>query len=127
MVETLIALASVVSYMAMGAWTFGYSAANMAANYNAKNGYYDVRQGEWYHDELPVWFATAFWPVYLTFNIILGKLLLALVAAGDKRAVKSYEARKVRIQLEERIRVEQQRIEQEVTEEVEETLRQRTA
>lgn len=126
MVDILIALACVLSYLAIGAWTFGYSAASWAADHNLKNENAG-REGSYYHDEPGPWFAAANWPVYLLIHFILGKMLFALVRAGDARVVKNFEARRVRIELEKRIRVEQERIEREVTEEVEEALQQRTA
>lgn len=126
MVDILIALGSVVSYMAIGAWTFGYSSASWAASYNLERGH-DARDGSYYHDEPGAWCAAVFWPFFLPFHFVFNKMLRALASVGDKQVVKSYESRKVRIQLEERIRVEQERIEREVTEEVEATLRQRNA
>jgi hypothetical protein len=110
MIYLIIAL-STLGYIAMASWTFGYVAGKLAAN----KGVHD----RWFYDEPQPWFAGVFWPGALLFSLFF----MRLVRLGTKFGVETIEAKKVRIKLEEKIRVEQEKIEKEAESEIEEALR----
>ena len=119
----LIVIATIVSYSAVGAWVWGYWCAHLANQYNIEHDNPHnaswAREPKWYYDTpMPVG-AAVFWPVYMLFHLLLGKFFVWLATLGEKRAVKGQKAKRLRIELEKKIRIEQERIEREVEKEIE--------
>ena len=110
-----IIIAGVLSYATVGSWTFGYMAGVWAKENNHQDNYY--------YDEPGPWFAGIFWPI--TFLIFL--FCLPLVEYSTRVGIKKVERRRVRIELEKRIRVEQEKAQQEIEAELEEELRNEAA
>lgn len=115
-------VASILTYSAIGVWTFGFYAARAAGHYNIEHGY-DSRSAGHYYDEPETWFCAILWPLYLIFIIALKHGYAFLWNHGEKRGEKMIEAKKVRIAEMKRIRVEQEKAEREAQEEIEEALR----
>lgn len=107
----IIATAGVAAYLIIAAWTFGYCAGKWAEEEEKYKG--------WYYDEPPTYIAAAFFPIYLLFAFVLRPV----VNLGERRGVKSVQARKLRVVLEKKIRVEQEKFEKEAAEEIEAELR----
>src|SRR5262249_26455735 len=118
----LIVIASLLAYFFIACWMWGFCCARFAGNYNIVNRGAE-RQPSWYYDENAPRWAAVFWPFYVLFALFFGKTIKWLAKSGEKRGHKSYKARKVRIALEQKIQIEQERIEREAEAEVEETLR----
>lgn len=119
--EALIVIGSVLAYIMVGAWTFGWHCAKCAGEYNIK---YDCnREPSYYNDEPPPYLAAMFWPIYLVFFILLSNTISFFVKSGEKRGKNSYKNRRLRIALEKKIRIEQQKIEEEAEDEIEEAMR----
>lgn len=110
----LIALA-VLAYVTVASWTFGYMAGKWAKEKDHSHNYY--------YDEPGPWFAGALWPITLLFSLIF----MRLVKHGTNVGVRTVEARRVRIELERKIRVEQEKIQKEIEEELEVELRKQHA
>jgi hypothetical protein len=106
----LIALGA-LAYVTMGSWTFGYMAGKWAKENDHRHDYY--------YDEPGPWFAGIFWPIVLLFSLVF----MRLVKFGTKQGVKTIENQRVRIELERKIRVEQEKIQHEIEAELEEELR----
>ena len=112
---TLIVLGIILFYLGVAAFTFGY--------YCGKNAEYYDRYPNWYYDEPGPWFAAIFWPIYIGFSLFAYRTMWFLVKFGEKRGSKRTMRKRIRVDLEKKIRVEQERIEQEAKEEVEAALR----
>ena len=120
MISILIWLASIATYIVIGSWTFGYICGKWSAE--SKVVGYDREPSYWY-DEPPPYFGGAFWPIYLLFAVIL----FELVHIGETTAMTNFKVRRVRVELEKKIRVEQERIQEEAEQEIEKVLRQTSA
>jgi len=119
----LIVIAIIVGYSAVGAWVWGYWCAHLANQYNiehdnAPNSSW-AREPSWYYDTPSPAVAAVCWPVYMLFHLLLGKFFVWLAKLGEKRAVKGQKSKRLRIELEKKIRIEQERIEREVEKEIE--------
>ena len=126
MITVLIVVGSVLGYLAVASWVWGYCCARWAGNWCLKHGY-DGREPSYYYDEPEAYVTAAVWPLYVVFALILGKTIKTLAHAGENKGHKHYRTKKIRIELEKKIRVEQERVEQEAQEEIEEALRQESA
>lgn len=118
---TTIIIGGIISYILIGAWTFGYVSGldgrgEECSDEKYKGLYY-------YRDEHCAWWPAIFWPGALLYFLAVKPI----ARLGYQQGTKSLKVRKVRIELEKRIRVEQQRIEDEAEEEIEEALRQESA
>lgn len=113
----LIIAASILTYAAVGAWTFGYVAGLDGKGENpyspgyTKDKYYGIG---YYSNEEAAWVPAIFWPGALIYYLILKPL--ALSAYG--RGVKTMHVRKVRVELQEKLRVELEQAERELEHEV---------
>lgn len=120
MIETLIWIAASIAYVGIGMWTAGYIAGKWAHE-KRQEGY--SREPSWYYDHPGIWFGGALWPIIAVY----GLFLVHLLNLGGKMALRNSETRRVRIELEKKIRVEQERLQREAEEEIEETLRKQRA
>ena len=109
-----IVVASIIAYLAIGAWTLGYVAE--AWDYRDYSGEIDP----WRDPGPPV--AAFFWPISLVI-IVLRPMLAFMFKMGSRRSEKEKQLVKFRVKAEERLRIEQARLEEEVEKEIEETLR----
>jgi hypothetical protein len=107
----------VIGYLAVASWVWGYCCARCANNHNVR--YHANRQPSYYYDEFAPWFLALLFPIYLSFIFVLARL----ARAGEQTGLKAYQRQKLRIELEQRIRVEQEKIQQEAMQEVESSLR----
>jgi fatty acid desaturase len=120
MIESIIEIALVASgvltYLLIAAWTFGTACARFATK-ASDEGY--ARAPSWYYDDLAPWFAAGAWPIYVLFSMVL----MRVVRLGENRALENANVRKVRVELEKKIRVEQDKIQKEAEQEIEAALR----
>jgi hypothetical protein len=76
-------------------------------------------QDKWHENAV---MAAIFWPIVI-FGVIIRPVLIYFSALGTKMSEKDVLTRKFRVKAEERLRIEQARLEEEVEKEIEETLR----
>lgn len=114
---TLGIIGSIIAYILMGALTWGHCCAFCAGLYNEK--YNEGRDPEYYHDEPEPFFAAVFWPIYLTIVVVLGRACSFLAEFGEQRVAKSFEKKRVRIELKKNLEKEQE----EIVDELEESLK----
>lgn len=121
---TLIVIACIIAYMLVGVWTFGYIAANCAQE-EIQKGY--NRLPSFYYDEFPPWAGSIFWPIYLLFKILIGRYILMLLYHGESKGTKHTEQKYIRIAEMKRIQTETEEAIRHAEEEVERSLRGRSA
>lgn len=110
----LIITSSVLSYIMVGLWVFGYTAGRDGRGEITTHNDGSI-YGLWYYrDEADQILAGIFWPVVLLFWV-----LKPIPHLGYRRGVKSMKSRRIRIELEKKIRVETDRAEKEALAEVE--------
>ena len=110
----LIVIAIALLYLAGGSWTFGYICGHSAAT---GTGNYD-RNPSWYYRDAMSGFGAAAWPVYLLFKIVLGHGIWLLVHKGEATADLHAKQRRIRVDEENRLRVEAEQAHQELDEEL---------
>lgn len=110
MLTLAIVLASIIGYIAIGALVFGH----LLGAYEHE----DTVMGD---DPGPL-LSGLFWPVTLPF-ILMIPMLRAIKDFGIRQSGKKIQAKKFRVKIEERLRIEQKKLEEEAEREVEETLR----
>lgn len=103
-----IVLSSIIAYVIAGAWAYGY----VASVVDYRGFAYDPR---------PV-LSAVFWPIAAVV-LVTGPVLSYVSDKGYRKSEKQKQIRKFRIKAEERLRIEQDRLEEEVEREIEETLR----
>jgi len=120
MIESLIDIGIIAScistYLLIAAWTFGTACARFATK-ASEQGY--AREPSWYYDWPGPWFAAGLWPIYMLFSMVL----MHIVHLGENRVLENIKLRKVRVELERKIRVEQEKIQKEAELEIETALR----
>jgi hypothetical protein len=67
--------------------------------------------------------AAVLWPIYMLFHLLLGKLFVWLARSGENNAWSSHKAQSVRIELEKKIRIEQERVVREIEKEIDGSLK----
>lgn len=118
-------ISGVLTYTAIGAWTFGYvSGLDGRGEDPTDKGYSKQYYGlNYYRNEEKSWFPAILWPVTLLYYLFIKRI----ACMGYSRGCKTLQARRVRIEIEKKIRVEQEKIEREAEEEIETELRKHRA
>jgi hypothetical protein len=127
MILALYIVGSILAYATVGLWTFGYCCAKWVARDNEGNSVYYRRESNFYYGSPGAWFAGIFWPVYLFCSYVLKHWGWFMIRSGESVAIKSAQAKKIRIEIEQKIRVEQDKIQREAEAEIEAMLRKSSA
>jgi hypothetical protein len=106
----IIIIASIFSYLIVATWTFGYICGTLSEEQ-------EKYKPSYYYDEPEPWFGSMFWPIYFLFSLFLLRIMHMAESLGQN----NYQVRKVRVELEKKIRVEQEKLQQEA--EIEKELR----
>jgi len=127
MIITIFTIAAILAYLTVAAWVLGYVCAKWAAQARVKYpNLYDRGKLPDYGD--PIAYIVALtWPVYITCSFIIPTIFSRVARSGEKFATKTERHRQIRIEVEKKIRVEQDKIQQEAEQEVEKLLRQNAA
>lgn len=109
----MIIAGCIIAYLLVGIWTFGYVAA-IDSEKAKSEGHRPERELDYYYDEARPWFGSIFWPIYLLFGLVLKHFVFWGWAYGLKFGGR----KRIRVEIEKRLRVEQEKAEQELDEEL---------
>lgn len=116
MLEIALMILGGILYVVVGALTFGYVSSN-----HTTTGYGSFKKestlSEAYTEPEP-WFGAIFWPI----TMLLFHVLVPLTKFAWARGEKAKNAKRIRIKIEEKIRISQEEIEKEAEKEIEELL-----